>query len=561
MRDFFSYQIQMRFEDSPILFYSRRLFQQFLVDAYTMIESECLSFIQNNQPKLRVDKYSSLRESLVRGEANDVATGQRYPSYFITITCNPEWDEIKRLLKDIDVCIVEFQKCGLPHAHILLFVDPKHTPKSPNDIDNMIYAEIPDKLHRPKLYAAVEKFMTSAIKYLFKYVHKGNDRVTAAFYQSTGDGDCQQVVDEIRNYYDCRYISACEAAWRVFGYDIQQKEPSKGCMSFIHLRTVDGVVYSTFKEACYALGLLQDDKEFIDAMLEASTWASARYIRDLFVVLLLSNNISSPIKVWEHCYHVLSEDILYSHRKAMHCEELQLSEEQILNLTLSKIEEKLQANGRSVKEYDQMPLSTIYALDGIDDPLIMDEMNFDLSLLKEELENNLPTMNLEQHETFDKVLSAVNDDVGGFFFVYGYSGTGKTYLYRTLSAAKRSRGEIILNVASSGTASLLLPNSHTTHLRFKIPLDLNEDSICLLVASFEAKTNMRLTVGANHTQLRQISQFAEWLLTIGDGLAGLPPHVLTLKEGVPVMLLRNIDQSNGLYNGTRLQEIKQVKWF
>ncbi|XP_025665110.1 uncharacterized protein [Arachis hypogaea] len=436
--------------------------------------------------------------------------------------------------------------------------------------------------------------------------------------------------------------------------------------------------------------------------------------------------------------------------------ELQLFEERILNLTLSKIEDKLQDNGRSLKEYDQMPLLTIDALDGIDDPLIMDEMNFDLSLLKEELEYNLHIMNLEQREAFDKVISVVNDDVGGFFFVYGYGGTGKVYLYRTLSAAIRSRGEIVLNVASSGIASLLLPNGRTNHSRFKIPPDLNEDSVCcikqrtlfaklvckakliiwdevpmlnklcyesldkclwdimryekcynsnlpfsgkviLLGGDFrqilpvipigsrqdivqssinslylwefcivmKLTTNMRLTVGASHTQLRQISQFAEWLLTISDGLpgdssdgesevnipediiiqynedgfnslvnfvypnlllnlnngsyfgdrtilaltleivndvnkhimksligeektylsfdsfcvkegnmkseldtitpdvlnaincSGLPPHLLALKEGVLVMLLRNIDQSNGLYNGTRLQVSKE----
>ncbi|XP_016162509.1 ATP-dependent DNA helicase PIF1-like [Arachis ipaensis] len=34
---------------------------------------------------------------------------------------------------------------------------------------------------------------------------------------------------------------------------------------------------------------------------------------------------------------------------------------------------------------------------------------------------------------------------------------------------------------------------------------------------------------------------------------GLPPHKLILKVGVLVMLLRNIDQSSGLCNGTRLQ--------
>ena len=37
----------------------RRLFQKFLVNGYTMIESERLSFIRNNQSKLRVDKYNN----------------------------------------------------------------------------------------------------------------------------------------------------------------------------------------------------------------------------------------------------------------------------------------------------------------------------------------------------------------------------------------------------------------------------------------------------------------------------------------------------------------------
>jgi hypothetical protein len=33
---------------------------------------------------------------------------------------------------------------------------------------------------------------------------------------------------------------------------------------------------------------------------------------------------------------------------------------------------------------------------------------------------------------------------------------------------------------------------------------------------------------------------------------GLPPHVLKLKIGCPIILLRNIDPANGLCNGTRL---------
>ncbi|XP_057718561.1 uncharacterized protein LOC130933071 [Arachis stenosperma] len=39
----------------------------------------------------------------------------------------------------------------------------------------------------------------------------------------------------------------------------------------------------------------------------------------------------------------------------------------------------------------------------------------------------------------------------------------------------------------------------------------------------------------------------------GINCSGLPPHKLVLKVGAPVMLLWNIDQTNGLCNGTRMQ--------
>ncbi|XP_035841505.1 ATP-dependent DNA helicase PIF1-like [Helianthus annuus] len=42
-------------------------------------------------------------------------------------------------------------------------------------------------------------------------------------------------------------------------------------------------------------------------------------------------------------------------------------------------------------------------------------------------------------------------------------------------------------------------------------------------------------------------------------LSSLPNHKLVLKLGAPVMLLRNIDQANGLCNGTRLQVTKLGK--
>nr|GEV81394.1 ATP-dependent DNA helicase PIF1-like [Tanacetum cinerariifolium] len=59
-----------------------------------------------------------------------------------------------------------------------------------------------------------------------------------------------------------------------------------------------------------------------------------------------------------------------------------------------------------------------------------------------------------------------------------HGGTGKTFLYKTITARLRSERMIVLDVASSGIASLLLPASITAHSRFVIPLELMENSIC-----------------------------------------------------------------------------------
>ena len=393
---------------------------------------------------------------------------------------------------------VEFQKRGLPHAHILLFLYPEDKFPTAQDIDRIICAEIPNKELNPILHQNVENLMihgpcgfanlqspcmdegkctkhfpkkfvdrttigedgfpqyrrrangrtitksgvkldnrhvvpynpyllmkyqahinvewcnqARSIKYLFKYVNKGNDRVTAALYRENCNSDASAIVDEIQTYCDCRYISACEGVWRIYMFDVHYRLPSverlsfhlpnqqvvvyedgenldtvvnkprvketmflawmaynkenedgrdltyadfptryvykhgmqkwetrkqgfslgrlhnvppncgeafylrillnhiKGATCYEDLRTINEVCYPSFKEACFALGLIDDDKEFIEAINEASNWASASYLRKLFVTMLLSNTLASPEVVWNTTWHLLCEDIIY----------------------------------------------------------------------------------------------------------------------------------------------------------------------------------------------------------------------------------------------------------
>ena len=57
------------------------------------------------------------------------------------------------------VYTIEFQKRGLPHAHILLILTDEDKPRDPFACDNIVYTEIPDPFHKPRLHNIVKRSM------------------------------------------------------------------------------------------------------------------------------------------------------------------------------------------------------------------------------------------------------------------------------------------------------------------------------------------------------------------------------------------------------------------
>ncbi|GKE20618.1 DNA helicase [Tanacetum coccineum] len=125
----------------------------------------------------------------------------------------------------------------------------------------------------------------------------------------------------------------------------------------------------------------------------------------------------------------------------------------------------------------------------------MEEKSYNRIELSKEIALLVPKLNTEQRNIYETVLGAVIANRQEMIFVYGHGGTEKTFLWKTLINTMRSQGKIVLAVASSGIASLLLPAGRTAHSRFKLPLDLTEESLCNIkknthVASLLAETNL-----------------------------------------------------------------------
>ncbi|XP_022011537.1 uncharacterized protein LOC110911246 [Helianthus annuus] len=695
-----------------------------------MIETERLNYIRHQQKVLRCDTYENLSNLRNHGNINVSTTGKRvilpssftggarymmqnyldamslckwygYPDFFITVTCNPKWPEIKRFLKDSNlspedrpdilsrlfkiklnalikdlkdksllgkvsavVYTVEFQKRGLPHAHICLFMHPDHKFPTVEHIDPLISAEIPDKNDDPELYTLVSDFMIhgpcgddnincpcmvdnkcskgfpkkfrdhtsidrdgfplyrrrdsgtfveksgvkldnrSVVPYnktlLKRYqptsMLNGPDRVTVSIVESNTSNEPDPPVDEIKKYYDCRYLSACEASWRIFAYDVHYRYPAvirlpfhlpnqqnvvygedddidqvlnrpsmnssmfsswmdcnqsddvareltyvefptkfvwkkdercwkrrkttgfsigrihavsptlgeayflrillnkvKGPRSFDDILTVNGRKFNTFREACYAHGLLDDDMEYIEAIQEASHSGSGFYLRTLFATMLTCHTLSLPERVWQKTWELLSDGILYKQRLILKAPDLCLTDDQVKNLTLYEIEKILIRNNSSLRNFNTMPYPDHELISTSNNRLITEELDYDRIDLQEEFKNLLVSLTDEQRFIYNDIMNAVEDNKGGVFFVYGYGGTGKTFLWKTLSASLRSKGEIVLNVASSGIASLLLTGGRTAHSRFLIPINLTEDSICPIIPNSDVANLLKKT--------------------------------------------------------------------
>jgi hypothetical protein len=77
-------------------------------------------------------------------------------------------------------------------------------------------------------------FISVDLLYLFKYLFKGPDHTRFGLQILGSDGNVGTAVDEFEDFMNARYLSACEAVYRICGFDTVYKNPAVRCLP-VHL--------------------------------------------------------------------------------------------------------------------------------------------------------------------------------------------------------------------------------------------------------------------------------------------------------------------------------------
>ncbi|XP_066934760.1 uncharacterized protein [Clytia hemisphaerica] len=499
------------------------------------------------------------------------------------------------------VDVIEFQKRGLPHAHILIHFAAEFKLRNADDIDRLICAQLPDPELEPELYEIIKSNMIhgpcgalnncslcmidgscskgfpksfndetvmnvdgypsyhrpyngravrvrnldldnrwvvpycpylckkynaninleacvsiKAVKYLYKYIYKGHDTahfeiaeridhdeirtfldspegeeaadragnnetmLTAWFLLNQNDPTARQILyPDIP--YDYVFIKSRNGnKWKVKErghgtvisrmYNASIREGERyflrvlllhvpGATSFEYLRTFDGEIYPTFREACLARGLLADDNIWVETLNEVVHVATPVKIRRTFCTILIHGEPNNPAELWESFKEHMIQDFLRHH-----------SELQAEQMTLANIANMLHQFGKSLQDFN---------LPDFDEEIVQEQSN--AAANRAEADRVRPSLNEAQTTIADTVINALsNNDFNSakLFFIDGPGGCGKTYTYNYIIKEARAQSFTVSTSSWTGIAATLLDGRKTCHSLFKLLVPVNDGSTC-----------------------------------------------------------------------------------
>ncbi|XP_076899644.1 uncharacterized protein LOC143553549 [Bidens hawaiensis] len=253
----------------------------------------------------------------------------------------------------------------------------------------------------------------------------------------------------------------------------------KGPTSFEYLRTLNGVKYPTFRRAALEIGLIENDDSLSRCLTEASLFQFPNALRGLFATTLVFCKPGDVRKLWNDHFDSMSEDY------RLHCQNIH----RVQDMVVTEIMGFLQFMGKTIKDFDIPRITNDVNLQHAFHREVQEEYRI---VVEPEHLSARDSLNCDQKIVYDEIMMHVDNDRPGLFFIDGPGGTGKTFVYKALHAQVRSHGFIALATASSGAAANNMPGGRTAHYRFKISINLNNNSMCKIKHQSRTAELMRL---------------------------------------------------------------------
>jgi hypothetical protein len=244
----------------------------------------------------------------------------------------------------------------------------------------------------------------------------------------------------------------------------------RGPTSWEDLRRFDDVVHPTFHAACLARGLLENDDEWRECLQEASLTHLGESLRRLFNLILIHCSPAQPDVLWRDFRDALCDDLSRPLQRRRQSEgPIPIGD--LYDYGLFLINDDLHLHGSSLSAFPSMPVVQQNWQEIEENPYILTELAYDRAQEAALASAAIRKLNDEQRSAFERIVASASAQDGNSFFLHGPGGTGKTFVYNTICHRIRANGWIVLCVASSGIAALLLPGGHTAHSTFAIPVE------------------------------------------------------------------------------------------
>ena len=266
-------------------------------------------------------------------------------------------------------------------------------------------------------------------KQLGQILNKNSDSTLMAWFNlnQTDENARQYLYKDIPKYYsyhrtdrvwNARRTPSLNVVGRI--YTVHSKESERfairlllnhvgGAKSFDELKTVDGVIQNTFREAAIARGLIENPQEAINCLNEAYDIIMNDHNFRVFFVQYLINCTPECSTIWPLFRERISRDILFRIRETQNDPTLPFNAE-IYQLGLCEIAKLLSTEGYSLGSFPSMPQLNDNQINQLTNRyhqlLNFDDNNHNIQTRAQDILNqNLPFLNPQQRNVFDSIIS------------------------------------------------------------------------------------------------------------------------------------------------------------